>query len=107
MNQINSLWLLVVGMAVVTYLPRMIPLVFLKDMKLPSKIRRFLEFVPYTVLACLIFPGILTSSGSTIASLIGGATAFLLAWRGFNLVVIVLGAILAVFVAEQALLFLI
>lgn len=99
----NNLWLLVIGMALVTYIPRMIPMVFLKDIKLTPRLKRFLEFIPYTVLACLIFPGILTSVGSMFSAIIGGIAAVLLALRGCNLVLIVLGAILSVYVAEQVL----
>ena len=97
----NSLWLLVIGMALVTYIPRMIPMVYLKDVKLSPRVKRFLEFIPYTVLACLIFPGILTSAGSTTSAIIGGAVAGLFALKGFNLIIVVLGSIASVYITEQ------
>lgn len=51
--------LLVLGMAVVTYLPRLLPMLLLSTDKLPSFLKRFFDFVPYAVLTTLIFPEIL------------------------------------------------
>ena len=97
----TDLHLIVVAMALVTYLPRMIPMVFLDRAFLPPSLRRFLEFIPYTVLASLIFPGILTAVDPLPAALTGALTATVLAWLRLNLVLVVLGAILAVFVTGQ------
>ncbi|WP_082423191.1 AzlD domain-containing protein [Paenibacillus dakarensis] len=101
----NSLWL-VIGMAVVTYLPRMLPMVYMKNMKLYPKLKRFLEFVPYTILASLIFPGILSSTANVIPAVAGGAAAILFATKGWNLISVVLGAILSVYATEQIILLL-
>lgn len=52
----SSIVWMIVGMGIVTYLPRMIPLVFLEKLKLPSFIQGVLKNVPYAILGALIFP---------------------------------------------------
>ncbi len=96
----NSLILLVIAMGVVTYLPRMLPMVFLKNMKLPAKVRRFLQFVPYAVLASLIFPGILSSVNNVYLAVVGGVVSVVLALFGLNVIIVVLGGIISVFIAQ-------
>jgi len=59
----NNLTWVVVGMALVTYLPRMLPLVLLRDIRPPKFINTFLQFVPFAILGALTFPGILSSTG--------------------------------------------
>lgn len=46
--------LLFLGMALVTYLPRMLPLVVLSRLRLPPLLLRWLGFVPVSVLAALL-----------------------------------------------------
>ncbi len=92
-----KLWQLVVLMAAVTYIPRMLPLVFLKDSDLPPRMRAFLEYIPYAALTALIFPGILNSTGEYRSALAGAVVAIVLAFMNANLIIIVFGAILGVF----------
>lgn len=93
----NSLIFIVVGMALVTYLPRMLPLVLLRDIKLPKFINTFLQFIPFAILGALIFPGILSSTGEFTSSAVGTAAAVVLALLRLNIVLVVLGSILAAF----------
>ncbi len=53
--------LLVLGMGIVTYLPRWIPLVFLSRRSLPGWLRQWLDFIPAAVLSALILPVLVTS----------------------------------------------
>lgn len=46
--------LIILGMALVTYLPRMLPLVVLSHVKLPPLVLRWLGYVPVSVLAALL-----------------------------------------------------
>lgn len=86
--------LLVLGMTIVTYIPRALPAVFLDRMKLSPKLERFLNLIPYTAMAALIFPGILTvDSAQPLIGILGGLTALVLAWRKCPLMVCVLAAI--------------
>jgi len=90
----NKTYLVVLGMALVTYLPRVIPLVFLRNLKVPPFIDRFLKYIPYSILGALIFPGIIHSSGTLLPSIIGSITALILAWLEVNLIITVIGSIL-------------
>lgn len=95
-----SLLLLVVAMALVTYIPRLFPLLWLKNVALPPLLKRFLLFTPYAVLASLIFPGLLTATNTVSSALIGGAVAVCLALLRVNLVFVVLGGIAGVYILE-------
>lgn len=56
-----ALLALFVGMALVTYLPRMLPLVVLSRFRLPPLVLRWLSFVPVSVLAALLAKELLIS----------------------------------------------
>ena len=51
--------LLILGMALVTYIPRAVPLLFLSSRKLNPRFTRWLEMVPPAVLAALLAPELL------------------------------------------------
>ncbi len=97
----NNTLLIVLGMAVVTYIPRMLPMVFLKNLRLQPYIRRFLSFIPFAALGALIFPEILYSTESMASSMIGAGLAILLSLFTKNLMVIVLGGILGSFLYQM------
>ena len=86
-------------MAIVTYLPRMLPLVLFKNQFVQS----FLYYVPYAVLAAMTFPEVLYSTASLISALAGLAVALLLAYRGKGLLPVALTACGVVFVCERLL----
>ncbi|MCX7922668.1 MAG: AzlD domain-containing protein [Clostridia bacterium] len=89
---------LIIGMTVVTYIPRLIPLAVLSQRNMPQLLRRFLLFIPYTALGALIIPGV---AGATperpIAGIIGIGVGAVLAWRKQTLVVPVLASIATTF----------
>ncbi|MCC5892280.1 AzlD domain-containing protein, partial [Exiguobacterium sp.] len=95
-----SLFLLVLAMAIVTYIPRLVPLLWLKELKLPPLLKRFLLFTPYAVLASLIFPEMLHATSNTTSAIAGGFLAAVLALLRMNLVLVVLGGIAGVYVME-------
>lgn len=85
-------------MALVTYLPRVLPIsIFRKEIK-SKYIKSFLHYVPYAVLAVLTFPDIINSTGNYKTALFGTAAALILANMGKSLVLVALGAILTVLV---------
>lgn len=57
---------LFVGMALVTYLPRMVPLVVLSRFQLPPLLLRWLSFVPVSVLAALLAKELLVADGRVV-----------------------------------------
>lgn len=60
---------LFLGMALVTYLPRMLPLVVLSRFQLPPLLLRWLGFVPVSVLSALLAKELLLSNGRLAFSL--------------------------------------
>ena len=85
--------LLVLGMAVVTHIPRILPAAVLDRLKLGARIEKFLSLIPYTAMAALIFPGVIYVDANPLIGIAGGLTALLLAWRKCPLVVCMLAAI--------------
>jgi branched-subunit amino acid transport protein len=86
---------LVFAMALVTYVPRMLPMVLLQNVNLPIYIKQFMKLIPYAALGALIFPGVLTSTGADHMepAIVGCSMAVLLAWFETNLIIVVAGGI--------------
>jgi len=97
----DHLWLVVLLMGLVTYIPRMLPQVFLKDIRLSPFLRNSLGFVPYAVLGALIFPGVLTSTGSSGSAIAGGLVATFLAYVRLNIVIVVFGGIIGAYLWQM------
>ena len=55
----QKVFLAILGMTAVTYLPRLLPAWFLANRELPRALRRWLRFVPVAVLSTLLVPGLL------------------------------------------------
>ncbi|OLO40630.1 branched-chain amino acid transporter [Alkalihalophilus pseudofirmus] len=89
----TNILLIIAGMAIVTYIPRMLPLVFFNAKKIPPKMQAVLRNVPYAALGALIFPGILTVHENVMFGIIGGVTAAIIAYFGASLIVVVLSSI--------------
>ena len=85
---------LIFGMALVTYIPRAIPAVFVGKMKFGAKIEKFLKLIPYTAMSALVFPGVFTvDTANPMIGIAGGVVAGIMAWRKCPVMVCVLAAI--------------
>jgi len=90
----STYWWMLLGMALVTYIPRMIPLTFLEGKELPPVISGVLRNIPYAVLGALIFPAVLfVQEGNILFGVLGAGVAFLIAILGGGLMTVVLGTI--------------
>ncbi|NLY88575.1 MAG: AzlD domain-containing protein [Firmicutes bacterium] len=90
--------LLIAGMAVVTYIPRLLPFLLLTGRTLPPAFKRFLAFIPYTALGALIIPGVIEAiPGHPWISLAGLTTAVVIAWFRGGLILPVVTAVGTVF----------
>ncbi len=87
--------LVALGMALVTAIPRVIPMIFLGGRKLHPFWDDFFRSVPYAVLGALIVPDVFIATGERLSSVAGAAAAVFLAWRGLNPTAVVFGAIAA------------
>ena len=52
--------IVILGCALVTFIPRLIPAIFVDKLNFGPKVEKFLNLIPYTALAALICPGVLT-----------------------------------------------
>ena len=51
---------MIIGCALVTFIPRLIPAVFVDKLNFGPGFEKFLNLIPFTALAALICPGVLT-----------------------------------------------
>ena len=82
----SLVFLTIAGMGVVTYLPRLLPMLLLSGRNLAPWISRWLSFVPATVLAALLAPGLLCPEGRLDLGLnnlylLAALPTFVVAWR--------------------------
>ncbi len=89
--------LIIAGMALVTYVPRLVPLIT-RSRRAPSRRQmRILRLVPVTAIGALLIPGSLTSvDGRIDLSLIGIAAAVILALTARHPFLVVAGSVGAV-----------
>ena len=87
-------------MAGVTYLIRVIPFVLINKKIENRFINSFLYYIPYTVLSAMTFPAILYATVSMISAAAGLLTAIFIAYKGKGLLIVAIGACLAVFIVE-------
>lgn len=86
--------LMILGMAFVTYLPRVIPVILVEKLKFGPKTERFLSLIPYTAMTALVFPGVLTmDAGNHWIGLAGALMAIGLSWKRAPLLAVILGSV--------------
>lgn len=89
---------IIIGMAAVTMIPRIIPAFVVEKLQFRGWVNRWLNAIPYAALGALIFPGILAvKEGVPSVGIIGGIVAIVLSLLGFNVILVVAGAIVAVY----------
>lgn len=80
-----TLWLIILGMVVVTYSVRLSVIALLGQADLPDQLRRALRYVPPAALSAIVFPELVMPEGSFDVSfgnlrLIAGISAVLVAY---------------------------
>lgn len=84
-------FVLIAGMALVTFAVRYPVLVLVGKIPLPERVFRALRYVPPAVLAAIVVPAVLMPDGQTIefsptnSYLVAGIVAGLISWRTKNL----------------------
>lgn len=87
-------------MALVTYLVRMLPMVIFRKKITNIRVKSFLYYVPYAVLAAMTFPAIFTSTGTYLSAAAGCVAAIVLAYCRKGLLTVAVGAAAAVFCVQ-------
>ena len=87
----NNVDIMILGCALVTFIPRLIPAIFVGKINFNNKTEKFLDLIPYTALSALIIPGVLTVDTQLwYIGLIGAIVAAGLAWKKVSLGAIVI-----------------
>ena len=87
-------------MALTTYVIRMLPMAIFRKKITNIRVRSFLYYVPYAVLAAMTFPAIFSSTGTTVSAVAGCVAAMLLAYFKRGLLTVAVGAAAVVFVVQ-------
>lgn len=96
----NSFWIYLAVMAIVTYLTRMIPLVLVKKKIKNRFICSFLYYVPYAVLSVMTIPAIFYAVENRISAFVGFLVALIISYFEKGLVVVASFSCLAVLFSE-------
>ncbi len=93
-----NLVLLVSGMALVTYLPRVLPSLCFDQMQVSNRMKVFLQLIPYTALSAMVFPAILSIDDNRWIGILGGLFAIFCSWKKLPTIVVVILTIFFVFI---------
>lgn len=85
-----NIWLIIIGMGLITYIIRLSMIVLLERVEITPTIKQALRFVPPAVLSAIIFPELLQPGGALNLSLgnerlLAGSLAMVVAWRTKNI----------------------
>ncbi len=86
--------------ALVTYLVRMLPLVFFRKRIENRFVKSFLYYVPYAVLSVMAVPDIFFATNYLASGIVGAVVALLLSLRKKSLLLVAGGASLSVLLCE-------
>ena len=96
------IYLIIIGMSLATMIPRIIPAFIVDKLEFHGWVNRWLSAIPFAALGALIMPGILTvKPDQPQIGLIGGIVAIGLAYFGLNIIVVVIGAIITIYVLSM------
>lgn len=86
--------ILILLMAIVTYVPRMVPAFVIDRLKLNKSVEMFLRLIPYTAMTALIFPAIIkVDTEYPVVGLLGGVCAAAIAFFKLPVICSVIGAV--------------
>jgi branched-subunit amino acid transport protein len=99
----NNELVMIVGMMLVTFLPRWGTLALLGRVEMPKPLFRALKFVPPVVLSAIILPSMLLKDGNIFIApqnsfLASGIIAGLVAWRTRNLLLTIVIGMASLFI---------
>jgi len=80
----ESMLILILGMGLVTFLPRFIPMAFLSRWIFPEKVKVGLSYFPVAILSAIVFPTFFTDGNQVeiqFQYLLAALPVFLFAWK--------------------------
>src|SRR4030043_1790552 len=84
-----SILILILGMGLVTFIPRFLPMAFLTRRVIPEKVKMGLGYIPIAILSAIVFPILFFSEGGKVEIqphyLLSAIPVFIFAWKVKNL----------------------
>jgi branched-subunit amino acid transport protein len=93
----QTMLLAVAAMAVVTFLPRFVPLALFNKLIESTYIRSFLHYIPFAVLGSMVFPGILYSVPDIHSAIAGTIAAAILGFFNRGIMTVSVCAVIIVY----------
>ncbi|WP_277631549.1 AzlD domain-containing protein [Atopococcus tabaci] len=97
----SQLWL-IIGMAVVTYLPRVLPVLMLSNREISAPLKKWMSFIPVAIFSALVFSDIFFWNDTfnahpfDNAKLIPSIIVFYLAYKTKNMLLSMMMGVLAI-----------
>ncbi|MCP3873087.1 MAG: AzlD domain-containing protein [Desulfobacteraceae bacterium] len=90
----NNLIFIILGMAAVTYGPRLAPFLLLSDKQVPKRLDAFLKCIPVAAIGALIIPGVFSATPDMPLAAVAGMVFTLIVglWKG-GIIIPVLGSV--------------
>ena len=81
----HEILILILGMALVTFLPRFFPMAFLTRRALPERVKKGLEYFPISILSAIVFPILFFNEGGKVEIqphyLLSAIPVFIFTWK--------------------------
>ncbi|WP_069997400.1 AzlD domain-containing protein [Cellulosilyticum sp. I15G10I2] len=87
------MFIAILVMAIVTYMPRVLPLTLFNKKIKSTYIRSFLHYVPYAVLGAMTFPSVFYAANNSIYASAGVMAAVILGYFKQSLVIVAMAAV--------------
>lgn len=78
----------------VTYIPRMLPALFMDRIQVSGKFATFLQLIPYTAMASLIFPAILYVDENVWVGIVASVVAVIASLKKLPIIGVVLSSVI-------------
>jgi len=76
---------IIFGMAIVTFLPRFLPMAFLTRSVIPERVKAGLGYIPTAILSAIVFPILFSNEGGKIVIqphyLLSAIPVFIFSWK--------------------------
>lgn len=95
----NKITILIIGMMLVTYVPRILPFYIIEKLKFSDKVERSLTYIPYAALGAMVIPrGFSAIDGHPLISACALGVAILISTFKENLFIAVTGSVLFTYI---------
>ena len=96
----HNAYIYILGMALVTYLIRVLPLTLIRKKIKNKTVRSFLYYVPYVTLAVMTFPAIIDATQYPVAGALALVAAIVFAYFGKSLFFVAISSSVTVLLVE-------